>query len=125
MEAEYFDRLTRDLQCLATDIEAYAGIPITVTVDPERVRRRADGPARLACVVDEIHATILTPAEEYFPSNSVLHELLHINRFWVEQVPQLALCDVFLQPQLETFFANLDNNDRTPRHCADRNSPST
>jgi len=110
MENDYLARLPDDLRAFVMDIEREAEIDIKVAVDGSRAGRRPGEPDPLACDIDEDGATILIPRADYFPDGSVLHELLHINRFLVEQVPQINVCEAHWSPQLETVFGQLDNN---------------
>jgi hypothetical protein len=110
MKNHYLSILPDDLQAFVIDIEREAGIDIRVTVDDSRTGRHPGEPDPLACDIDEDGATILIPRADYFPDGSVLHELLHINRFLVEQVPQINICDTHWDPQLEAVFRQLDNN---------------
>jgi hypothetical protein len=110
MKKQYIAKLPVDLQTFVIDIEREAGIDIRVAVDDSRTGRYLGEPDPLACNIDEDGATILIPHADYFPDGSVLHELLHINRLLVEQVPQINICDTHWDPQLETVFRQLDNN---------------
>ena len=110
MKKHYLAKLPVDIQSFVIDIEREAEIDIRVAVDDSRAGRHQGEPDPLACDIDEDGATILIPRADYFPGGSVLHELLHINRFLVEQVPQINICDNHWDPQLETVFGQLDNN---------------
>ena len=110
MKNNYLTMLPDDIQAFVLDIELKAVIDIRVAVDDSRTGRHPDEPDPLACDIDEDGATILIPRADYFPDGSVLHELMHINRFLVEKVPRINICDSHWDPKLETVFAQLDNN---------------
>ena len=95
---------------MVAKIEAESGIEIKVTLDESRAGRYFDEPDPLACVVTEAKAQILIPSRDSFPEGAVLHELLHIQRFLVEGVPQLVVCEHHWHPDLEKVFTQVDNN---------------
>jgi hypothetical protein len=101
MNRKYFDQLLPDTKELVLLIESVIEKEITVREVAER--------NNLGCEIDS--ATILTP-EDRFPDSSVLHELLHIRRFKVDGIPQLAVCDTYdySDPDFETSVTKLDNN---------------
>ncbi len=105
MKQEYINRLPQDICLLVQEIEYHIDSEIYVKVDESR-------PQILACEVDKHGATILTPMCDHFPEESVLHELLHIRRFCVNNVPRIVVCDSFQNwtPELETDLTHLDNN---------------
>jgi hypothetical protein len=104
MQIAYLERLAPDVRSLVEQIEQATGINIDVEVDSNRTT--------MACDIDKSGAQLSIPSPAYFPDDSVLHELLHIRRFFIEHVPRLIVCDDFdnWTPQLETAFAKLDNN---------------
>ena len=110
MKKNYLSMLPADIQDFVVDIELEAAIDIRVAVDDSRTDRHLGEPDPLACDIDEDGATILIPRADYFPDGSVLHELMHINRFLVKKVPRINICDSYWDPKLETVFAQLDNN---------------
>ena len=86
--------MNRDYRCLLNpetislleEIENFLGAEVLVEVD----RDRRD---TLACDIEMFSATIFTPREDYFPDDSVFHELLHLKRFCVEGIPRVLICD--------------------------------
>lgn len=105
MKKEYINRLSQNIIRLVQDIESHIDDDIDVKVDESRS-------CVLACEVDKQGAAILTHKHDYFPEDSVLHELLHIRRICLDKVPQLVVCDNFdnWTPELETGLKPLDNN---------------
>ena len=93
MEDAYLNRLPADVRQLVEEIEEKAGIEIEIRIDPERARQQCDGPTPMACEADERGAWILIASRDDFPESSVLHELFHIHRILIEQVPKLVVCD--------------------------------
>lgn len=110
MKTGYFARLPADLQTFVTLIESETGIDIEVEVDDSRAGRHVGEPDPPGCVVNEAEARLLIPFKNYFPDGSVLHELLHIHRFLVDRVPQIAVCEEYWSPELDNVFTQLDNN---------------
>lgn len=104
MEDHYLRQLPGDLQALVHGTEQQSGIVIQVEVDPARG-------GTMACHVDEHGTTLLVAREEFFQSASVMHELLHVRRFLVDDVPQLVVNDDYNDwtPELERALTNLDN----------------
>lgn len=110
MNREYLDRLPIDLHRMVAGIESESGMKIEVKIDSSRAGRYFNEPDPLACVVNEYKAQILIPSHDIFPEGAVLHELLHIQRFLVEGVPQLTVCENHWCPALEKVFTQVDNN---------------
>jgi len=111
MEQAYLDQLPEDLQLLVEKIEHTFGAPIAVAVDAEKAAESAEQVDHLECNVDVHGAELLIPAPEHFPESSVLHELLHAQRFLLEGVPQIVACDDYLgwSPAFQTALTRLDN----------------
>lgn len=101
MNKKYLDQLVSDTIQLVLLIETHIEREIIVREVPMR--------KNLGYEIE--NTTILTP-EDKFPDSSVLHELLHIRRFAVDDVPQLAVCNAFDfgDPNFETRVTALDNN---------------
>ncbi len=89
VETRFRKRLPGEVAELVDRIETYAGREILVDIDTSPVSSTEPNPDRLATHVTETEVKILTRDEDIFPPHGVLHELLHIERFWVEQVPQV------------------------------------
>jgi hypothetical protein len=109
MIADYFDKLSPWTQRRVDAIEKSIGFDIEVKVDTSRAGRYVGEPDPLACSVSRTSATLILPSPDHFPNESVLHEVLHIERFLVHDVPQLEACDAHWSPQLEKGLTNLDN----------------
>jgi len=105
MKQEYINRLPQNFHLLVEEIESHINDEIYVKVDSSRSRK-------LACNVDNYKATILIPNEGYFPEASVLHELLHIRRFCMNNVPRIVVCDRShnLSQSLGASLRSLDDN---------------
>lgn len=110
MNSSYLDRLPDDLRDLVERIEIETGLEIEVEVDESRSGKYSNEQDPLACIANECEALLLIPSPDTFPNGSVLHELLHIQRFLVEGVPQIAVCGSHWRPGLESMFTHLDNN---------------
>lgn len=119
MDHVYLQRLSADIRQLVEEIERSIESEIRVTIDPNRARGVEGERDPLACNADEDGAEILIPAQDAFLESAVLHELLHIQRFLVYQIPKLVVCDdawdsdnVDLDRlmQLEHGLHDLDNN---------------
>ena len=105
MQEAYIKTLSEDTRALVDYIEQHIESEIVVEVDSSRVEI-------LACEVDRVGAKILIPENGYFPESSVMHELIHIRRFCVEEVPKLVVCEAYDKwtPELEKALFDLDNN---------------
>ena len=53
----------------------------------------------------------MIPKPDYFPNESVYHELLHIRRLCVDKVPRIIVCEDYdlWTPELEDVLTSLDN----------------
>lgn len=89
MERRLKEQLPVKVQRLVDDLERFADLEIGVKVDPNPVSTTDPNPDRLAADITQHHATILLRSEDDFPPHSVLHELLHVHRWWIERVPQV------------------------------------
>jgi len=89
MDRHYKDQLPQQVAVLIDQIEAYARREIQIAVDTRPVSPTDPNPDRLAAEVTEQRATIYLRAPDAFPPHGVLHELLHIHRFWVDGIPQV------------------------------------
>lgn len=101
MDAYYLNKLPSEIRDLVFSIEKQANIEIMVEIDSKRTR--------LACKSYITHAKIFIPNEGHFAPGSVLHELLHIRRFCVENVPKIVICDGCNSPIWEDNLKVLDN----------------
>jgi hypothetical protein len=89
MDDFFKSQLPTPVASLVDRIENFAGREIVVAVDTRSVSPTDPNPDRLATEVTEQSAIIFIRARDSFPSHGVLHELLHIERFWIEGVPQV------------------------------------
>jgi hypothetical protein len=105
MDSSFFDMLDETTKDLSNKIESQTGANIVIEVDESRDEK-------LACEVETGSIRIITPNANYFPSAPVYHELLHIHRFCIEEVPQIAVCDAYNNwtPELEKSLSELDND---------------
>lgn len=103
MNSRYFDTLLDDSKALVKAIEKHIGKEILVKIDESRVDK-------LACDVENFEPKILIPKEGYFPDSSVIHELLHLERFCVKEIPLLCLCDDYYNQKFERDLTSLDDN---------------
>ena len=71
------------------EIENFAKREIQVELDPRPVSPTEPNPDRPASQTNHNRATIFIRSEESFQPQGILHELLHIHRYWVEAVPQV------------------------------------
>jgi hypothetical protein len=89
MDTFFKAQLPSNIKGLVDRIEGFANREIAVEVDGRPVSPTSVNPDRLAAQVTHTSATILLRSRDVFPAHDVLHELLHIERFWVEGIPQV------------------------------------
>lgn len=75
---------------LATSIEAFAGREIEVRINPYLPSPTDPFPNSPAAMVTETSAAILIRESADIEPQGVLHELLHIERYWVLGIPQIV-----------------------------------
>jgi hypothetical protein len=109
VDSHYLNCLEPDTRNLVAEIEQSGGVEIEVTVDPSRAIGRSDRAIPLACQVENCNARILIPRADYFPDASVVHELLHIQRFLSLGVPRIIVAETFKgwTPELDDAMTNL------------------
>lgn len=90
MKAEYIELLPSYLKDLVRETENHIGFEIDVVVDAGCACRVSGEVAHLACEIEKDAALLLIPSAGLFPPGAVFHELLHIRRFLVEEVPCLV-----------------------------------
>jgi len=90
MDTFYKAQLPRGVAALVDRIERFAKREIAVEVDDRPRSPTSPNPDSLAARVTPTSATILLRSKDVFPPHDVLHELLHIERLWVEEIPQLV-----------------------------------
>lgn len=93
MEKRFLERLSPDTQRLVNEIEAFAAIEIGVRSAPTPSLKTAANPKLVTLMATEKGATLLYREESGFQSGAALHELLHLRRYWLDSVPQLAALD--------------------------------
>jgi len=104
MVVEALPRSGRDL---LDEIEDFAGVSVGFR-DMELLRQAgAQNTAHEALFCNEERAYISVPDPRNVNANAIIHEILHLQRYWLEQVPQLeAANDIGQHVEL---FANIDN----------------
>lgn len=93
MDIRFLERLSPDIQRLVHDIEAFASVEIQVRSAPTPSLKTAASPKAVALMATEKGATLLYREEDQFQSHAALHELLHLRRYWLDRIPQLAAAD--------------------------------
>jgi len=90
MDTFFKAQLPPDIATLVDDIESLAKREISIEVDTRLVSPTSPNPDSLVARVTPTEATILLRSRDVFRPHDVLHELLHIERMWVERIPQLV-----------------------------------
>lgn len=103
MDANYFQQLEGDTKDLVLQIES--SIEKEIQVEVQASQRDI-----LACNVDDETPKIILPRGDYFPDDSVVHELVHIRRFLVEGIPSLTVSEDFWSKNSEQGFLAIDND---------------
>ena len=85
-------RLPKSVQALVDRIEAFAGLPIQVGPNPRPPSATDSNPDAVDAYISPQRALILLRNKRFEPQG-VLHELLRIERYWVEQIPQIVPLD--------------------------------
>ena len=93
MDLRFLEKLHPDVQALVRDIETFASTEIEVRLAPTPSSKAAASPKAVALMATEKGATLLYREEDEFRSRAALHELLHLRRYWLDRVPQLAALD--------------------------------
>lgn len=88
MRQDFLQRLNADSQRLVEEIETFAGTEIDVQAAPTPTQPTERQPKAVALIASEQGATLLYRSEQEFDAQAVLHELLHLQRYWMERVPQ-------------------------------------
>lgn len=93
MDAAYKNSLPVKAQSLVDTIEQFAGFPIQVIVDPSTAPKATDpNPERPMLRVTERSAAIFLPTPR-FSAHGLTHELLHLQRYYLEEIPQVEPVD--------------------------------
>lgn len=101
------EKLPAEAVALIERIEAFAGIPVGFR-DTALLRQAGGQCTEIeALFCDQEHAYVSIPDPDNIDPNAIVHELLHLHRYWVESVPQMgAVHDL---GQNVEFMANIDN----------------
>lgn len=89
MQREFRQRLPGSVQRLVDELEERADLEIPVCIDTRPVSPTEPNPERAAAAINHDGATIFIRSDSAFSPHGILHELLHIHRYWIEEVPQL------------------------------------
>jgi hypothetical protein len=90
MQQAFLQRLNSDTQDLVREIEVFAASEIELRAAPAPSGQTASAARAVALIASENGATLLYRGEEEFQTPAVLHELLHLRRYWIDYVPQLV-----------------------------------
>lgn len=93
MDQRFLQKLDSETQLLVKEIEDFASTEIQVRPTPAPPKRSAANPKAVALLASEKGATLLYRDEKDFRPQPVLHELLHLHRYWVDFVPQFLPVD--------------------------------
>ncbi len=93
MEKGFLEKLGVEIQRLVQEIENFAATEIRVSATPTPSSKSGQSPKTLALMSSETGATILYRDTEDFQPQTVLHELLHLRRYWIDFVPQILPVD--------------------------------
>lgn len=111
MDLGHLARLSGPLRSFIEEVEAVAAIHVDVELDVLRNDKGPRGSGALSAVIEPYGAVIHAPTNGYFPDGAVRHEVLHVHRLHVDQVPRLALAEaVDLAPEFEAGLIELDND---------------
>lgn len=109
MQAEFRERLPANLQALVDNIEAGAGQEVRVEMNPHPVSPTDPNPDAMATSVTEYEATIYIRSPETFVAHGAAHELLHIERYWLKQVPQILPIPAAADADRITITSDIEN----------------
>ena len=90
MQRAFLQRLNTETQDLVREIEAFAASEIELRAAPPPSSEAASAARAVALIASETGAILLYRGEEEFQTPAVLHELLHLRRYWIDRVPQLV-----------------------------------
>ena len=90
MQQAFLHRLNAETQCLVRELEAFAASEIELRAAPAPSNQTTAAVRAVALIASETGATLLYRGEEEFQTPAVLHELLHLRRYWIDFVPQLV-----------------------------------
>jgi len=89
MEAKFRALLPANILALVDEIESHTRRTIEVRQNPYPRSTTNPNPDSLGAAVDESNAFIYLYQETDFTPQAVCHELLHIRRYWLENIPQI------------------------------------
>jgi len=92
MDAKFKSLLPENVRSLVDEIETFSETEISVTQDTTPPSPTLVGGHSISTTVNETEAVIFYHEEAHLIPYALLHELLHIHRYWVEMVPQLLPC---------------------------------
>lgn len=93
MEPAYKNALPAKARELVDRIETFAQREVRVIVDPTRYVSPTDpNPTRPELDMSGGQARIFLPTTHFEP-NGIVHELLHLERYWLEGIPQIVPVD--------------------------------
>lgn len=89
MEQRFLQKLNNETKNLVQEIENFASTEIQVRSTPMPSNQSASSPKSVTLVASEKGAMLLYRNEQDFKPQTVLHELLHLRRYWNDFVPQI------------------------------------
>ena len=93
MESSFLEKLGADIQRLVEEIEKFASTEIQVRPTPVPTSESGQSPKTITPIASEHGATLLYRDAGDFQPQAVLHELLHLRRYWIDFVPQILPVD--------------------------------
>jgi len=93
MDTIFKAQLPLEIVTLVDSIESFAKREISIEVNTRPPSPTSPNPDSPVTRITPTEATILLRSRDLFRQHDVLHELLHIERMWVEQIPQLMARD--------------------------------
>ncbi|MDH3670485.1 MAG: hypothetical protein OES46_04905 [Gammaproteobacteria bacterium] len=93
MKSSFLDKLGADIKRLVEEIEDFSSTEIQVRPTPTPTNESAQSPKAIALIASEHGATLLCRDAGDFQPQAVLHELLHLRRYWIDSVPQILPVD--------------------------------
>lgn len=110
MQANYLSQLSPSVRAFVKEVELAAGLTIEVFPSDELNSGGPMGGGSLSIEIEATRVRLNAPTNGYFPDGAVRHEVLHVRRLHVEQVPQLVLAgEAQWNPGLEHSLTHVDN----------------
>ena len=88
MKDDILKRLPDQVRGLLDEIEDFANLPVGIELNTEPISPTDPNPDRSSARISHDRATIHVQSADV-PPNSILHELLHVHRYWVGGIPQI------------------------------------